>query len=300
MGQISVDFQGQTFKGQPASVNAQITNALINAEVAKRLKEQLELQEKLAQSIEKTNEKTEINKNNGNETKTTLENQLATNDLFNASLSETNFLVEGLSLNANMFNEELMNAKSETELLNERFREIGQAIEQGLVSNLTDAVMGTQTLAGAAINVLNKLKRKLVEIAVQKAVSGIGGFIGGMFSSGGGGGFFGSGGGLASFMPSLGGLGFANGGRPPVGKASIVGERGPELFVPSTAGTIIPNNQLGGGSTNNIVVNVNMEGGVDAQADENDSRELGTLLGVTVREEIIKQQRPGGLLANTR
>jgi len=44
-------------------------------------------------------------------------------------------------------------------------------------------------------------------------------------------------------------LGFANGGRPPVGRPSIVGERGPELFVPSTAGTIIPNHQLSGGSS---------------------------------------------------
>jgi lambda family phage tail tape measure protein len=43
----------------------------------------------------------------------------------------------------------------------------------------------------------------------------------------------------------LGGF-FADGGDPPVGKASVVGERGPELFVPRTAGTIIPNNALGG------------------------------------------------------
>lgn len=33
---------------------------------------------------------------------------------------------------------------------------------------------------------------------------------------------------------------FAGGGDPPVGKASWVGEDGPELFVPKTAGTIIP------------------------------------------------------------
>ena len=229
-------------------------------------------------------------------------------EFFNESLGQTNFLVEGLSTSANIFNEELLNAQSETELLNERFKEIGQAIEQGLVSNLTDAVMGTQTLGEAAINVLDQLKRKLVEVAVQKAVSGIGGFIGGLFSGGGGGGgsLLSGGGNFSSLFSGgidfTGGnlLTFANGGRPPVGKASIVGERGPELFVPSTAGTIIPNNQLGGGSTNNIVVNVNMEGGVDAQADENDSRELGTLLGLKVRDEIIKQQRPGGLLANTR
>lgn len=42
-------------------------------------------------------------------------------------------------------------------------------------------------------------------------------------------------------------LGFAGGGRPPVGRVSVVGERGPELFVPDAAGTIIPNHALGGG-----------------------------------------------------
>jgi hypothetical protein len=39
-------------------------------------------------------------------------------------------------------------------------------------------------------------------------------------------------------------LGFADGGRPPVGVPSIVGERGAELFVPDQAGTIIPNHEL--------------------------------------------------------
>jgi len=42
---------------------------------------------------------------------------------------------------------------------------------------------------------------------------------------------------------------FEKGGRPPVNQPSIVGEAGPELFVPNSAGSIIPNNQLGGGST---------------------------------------------------
>ena len=49
--------------------------------------------------------------------------------------------------------------------------------------------------------------------------------------------------------------GFADGGSPPVGVASLVGERGPELFIPRTAGTIIPNGTLssvmGGGQTVN-------------------------------------------------
>ena len=49
--------------------------------------------------------------------------------------------------------------------------------------------------------------------------------------------------------------GFEKGGRPPVGRASLVGEAGPELFLPDSAGTIIPNNQLGGG---NQTINVNI------------------------------------------
>ena len=62
-----------------------------------------------------------------------------------------------------------------------------------------------------------------------------------------------------SFGDSLAGVGklfggfFADGGRPPRGKISMVGERGPELFVPDGAGTIIPNHKLGQGGTTNIV-----------------------------------------------
>ena len=46
--------------------------------------------------------------------------------------------------------------------------------------------------------------------------------------------------------------GYANGGSPAVNSPSIVGERGPEIFVPRTAGTIIPNHALNsmGGTTN--------------------------------------------------
>lgn len=65
----------------------------------------------------------------------------------------------------------------------------------------------------------------------------------------------------AGFVGSL--FGFANGGSPPVGRPSIVGERGPELFVPNVAGKIIPNNQLGslgggGGVVNNYTYNNNV------------------------------------------
>jgi hypothetical protein len=51
---------------------------------------------------------------------------------------------------------------------------------------------------------------------------------------------------------------FADGGRPPMGMVSLVGERGPELFVPDSAGTIIPSEQtammLGSGGSSNVNV----------------------------------------------
>lgn len=62
---------------------------------------------------------------------------------------------------------------------------------------------------------------------------------------------------LGAFGKVFGG-GFAEGGSPPVGKISLVGERGPELFVPRVAGTVISNDNLrgvGGGSSIALTIN---------------------------------------------
>ncbi len=58
------------------------------------------------------------------------------------------------------------------------------------------------------------------------------------------------------FRGMFSGLGFADGGRPPLGKYSIVGENGPELFKPDTAGTVIPNG-FGGDMVVNVINNSN-------------------------------------------
>jgi len=89
--------------------------------------------------------------------------------------------------------------------------------------------------------------------------------------------------------------GFANGGRPPVNRPSIVGEKGPEIFVPSTAGTIIPNDKIGSSSTN-IVVNVDATN-TEVNGDDGTANELGRLIAVAVQSEILEQKRAGGLLA---
>lgn len=48
----------------------------------------------------------------------------------------------------------------------------------------------------------------------------------------------------------------AGGGPVAAGMPYIVGERGPELFVPRSSGTVVPNNQLIGGGSTSITVNV--------------------------------------------
>ena len=54
---------------------------------------------------------------------------------------------------------------------------------------------------------------------------------------------------------------FADGGRTSANTPIIVGERGPELFVPDSAGTVIPNDQVGmsgGGAGQQIDVTFNI------------------------------------------
>lgn len=67
---------------------------------------------------------------------------------------------------------------------------------------------------------------------------------------------------LGSFVGGF----FADGGRPPIGIPSIVGERGPELFVPDSAGTILPNKMLGGSKQSPTYVYApNIQTGASAQ-----------------------------------
>jgi hypothetical protein len=63
--------------------------------------------------------------------------------------------------------------------------------------------------------------------------------------------------------------------------AYVVGERGPELFVPQGSGTIIPNNRMGGGGT---TINLTVNGAIDSESTArqivrilNDSSARGTL-----------------------
>ena len=77
----------------------------------------------------------------------------------------------------------------------------------------------------------------------------------------------------------------------------LMGEAGPEAIMPLRRGA---NGKLGvessGGGVGNVVVNVDASGS-KAQGDQPNAKALGSAIGAAVQAELIKQQRPGGLLS---
>jgi phage-related minor tail protein len=88
--------------------------------------------------------------------------------------------------------------------------------------------------------------------------------------------------GLGSLLSAITGLpGRATGGPVSPGQAYMVGERGPEMFVPTSAGSVANNASLNGGGGRNVNVSINVAGaaGGDApQAMARSSRQVASAL----------------------
>ncbi len=195
-----------------------------------------------------------------------LRDQLQTN--FDLGKAEQKRVADTKAAN-NAKEEALKRQQAEAQRLEQLFGGIGQTISTGIVDTLMQAKSASEALSG----VLNDVARQLLQLGVNSLLKAA---------------FPGSG--LFSGL-----LGFANGGRPPVGRPSVVGERGPELFVPDRAGTILPNGVgMGGGTT--ITVNVDASE-TSADASSGQGAQLGKAIGLAVQQELIKQKRPGGLIA---
>ena len=161
------------------------------------------------------------------------------------------------------------------------YSDIGMTIKSGVIDAIQGAIDGTKSLQDVATGLLNKIANKLLDLAVNMALFGVGSGTG----SGGGllGGFF-----KPSPTPK------AKGGSVSGGTPYLVGERGPELFMPGRSGGIAPAGSFGGGT--NVVVNVDATGS-NVQGDDQSSKQLGVMLAAAVQKELIKQKRPGGILA---
>ncbi len=88
---------------------------------------------------------------------------------------------------------------------------------------------------------------------------------------------------------------YANGGS---GRFGLMGEAGAEAILPLRRGS---NGKLGveasGGSMGNITVNVDAAGS-SVEGDASQANQLGKAIGIAVQQELVKQKRPGGLLAS--
>lgn len=83
------------------------------------------------------------------------------------------------------------------------------------------------------------------------------------------------------------------------GGLGLMGEAGAEAIMPLRR---LGNGRLGveatGGSTNNVTVNVNVEGGDSkVSGDPGSATMLGNIIAKAVQAELVQQKRPGGLLA---
>jgi hypothetical protein len=125
-----------------------------------------------------------------------------------------------------------------------------QSVADTFVNSFGQGMANLIVQGGKFVDVLENMGRLLASAAIQKAIT--------IFLSGGleGSGFFGLAGGL------FGALGLrANGGQVGRGQPYMVGERGPELFVPGANGFVAPNNAISGmGASVNVTGTFRIQG----------------------------------------
>ena len=250
-------------------------------QVTEQLNKQLEIQKKIEERLKNANGRTKVSlENKLKEVEADIrllegrQTTLASDELINEKLSERNEL-----LNQNVTNQDknIQKTKEQNEELKRQqdlFTQIGDNIATGISDALVGAINGTKSLGEAARSIVNNLANDLLRLGVNTLLKSTG--IG-----------------LFENLPGL-----ANGGSAQAGRSYLVGERGPEIFTPKRSGVVIPNNQIGGsgGIVNNINVNVSAEG-MESNANEQRGKELGVALASAIQSELIKQKRPGGLLA---
>jgi hypothetical protein len=182
-----------------------------------------------------------------------------------------------------------------------------------------------QSIADSFADMVAQMIVEWIKMMVLKGIEAIINPMAGLASLGGGGGGLSSGfsAGTASAIPTdaagwgaafstplkfaTGGIApggftaFANGGMVTGPTMGLVGEgRYNEAIVPLPNGKSIPV-ELGGASQGNVNVVVNVDAkGSQVEGNEAQSKQLGRVVSAAVQAEIVKQQRPGGLLSSSR
>ena len=147
----------------------------------------------------------------------------------------------------------------------------GRAIERALSRAVVSGKLGFEDLKRLALTVMADIARAAIS-------NGIGAAMGGGGASGGGGGLLSLGTSIAQALFSA--PGRATGGPVSAGRAYRVGERGPELFVPTASGRI----EAAGGGVRNIAITVNVRG--EAASEPQRLAQTGRQLARAVRRAV--------------
>lgn len=171
---------------------------------------------------------------------------------------------------------ESMRSSLDTSLL-DGFEKAGNVLERGLTSAIRRGKLGFDELKSIALNAMS-------EIASQAIQSGIGNLFGGSSQNGSGGS---SGSALSGLFGSLLGLpGRATGGPVAPGSAYLVGERGPEVFIPTSSGRV--ENGMGGntgGRDVRVAINLAAPRGTDGPVMlRRSSRQVASAVARAMRE----------------
>jgi len=188
-----------------------------------------------------------------------------------------------------------------------QLRELSVSVGNSFAESFKGIINGSMTAQQALANLFQKTANHFLDMAaqmiakqIQMKILGIAlnFFTGGAQANLGTGrdGTFGlgtHGSGIPTGAKGWGFSGKAAGGPVSGGTPYVVGEKGPELFVPGSSGNIVPNNKMGGV---NIVVNVDASDS-SVEGDEGQSAQLGNMLAQAIQSELVRQKRPGGLLS---
>lgn len=124
--------------------------------------------------------------------------------------------------------------------------ELGEKVFTTFADGMTDAIVDFANTGKFSFKgLVDDMKQVIIRFMAEKAVKSFLNFLTG--GGGGSGGLFSS---VVSGISKI--FGFEKGGYIPGNRISMVGENGPELFMPATSGTIIPNfaaDNFGGGTT---------------------------------------------------
>lgn len=175
------------------------------------------------------------------------------------------------------------------------------AFTSGLFNGLMGVIDGTQTAQEAFAGFLNSIADMLMQTAQQMitqylalAVARTFAMGGGPVSSGVNTSFMGGGFNPLSFvLGPFSGFGKALGGSVSGNQPYLVGERGPELFVPGAQGNIVPNNAMGG--VNVGTINISVENTGEQLSPQAQKQLAGQVKGI-VLGTLANERRSGGML----